>query len=517
MRLFSTGRVFVIMVDVHWADAIAGALCEVGNGDSHVVASGITPSGEIHIGNMREVVTADAVYRALEDRGTDVRLIYIADTFDPLRTVYPFLPETYREEVGKPLFKIPCPCGDHDNYAEHFLEPFLESLELLEIDAEILRADELYESGEYRGAILRALEEEESIARILEETSHRSLPGGWSPFNPLCPECERIVGTRVLGFNSEEESVDVACTCGFQGVVSVVGGGKLTWRVDWPARWEILGVTVEPFGKDHATRGGSYDTGKRIAEEVYRYRAPYPIIYEWIMLKGKGAMHSSKGVLISITEMLEVLPPEVLRYLIIRSKPEKHIEFDPGIPLLNLIDEYDRRANPRAHELSQTKRAEDTAIPFRHLVTAVQVTRETDALLGILERSGYDTSDSRAVLARAENAQRWVERYAPPNLKFKVYKELPQAVRSFDSIERELLGVLAKEIKGWKTPQEIHDGIYKIAKETGIEPKRFFQTIYTTLLSAKSGPRLGYFLASLDNDFLVKRFNQAANSQSDSD
>jgi len=180
------------MVDVHWADAIAGALCEVGNGDSHVVASGITPSGEIHIGNMREVVTADAVYRALEDRGTDVRLIYIADTFDPLRTVYPFLP--------------------------------------------------------------------------LEETSHRSLPGGWSPFNPLCPECERIVGTRVLGFNSEEESVDVACTCGFQGVVSVVGGGKLTWRVDWPARWEILGVTVEPFGKDHATRGGQQGAARMIQE-----------------------------------------------------------------------------------------------------------------------------------------------------------------------------------------------------------------------------------------------------------
>ena len=500
-------------MDVHWADAIAGAIYDKGDSDSHVVASGITPSGEIHIGNMREVVTADVVYRALEGMGVDVRLIYIADTFDPLRTVYPFLPETYGEEVGKPLFKIPCPCGNHDNYAEHFLEPFLEALELLEINAEVLRVDELYNSGRYAGAIIRALEEEESIARIIEETSHRSLPIGWSLFNPLCPECERIVGTQVVGFNADDDSVEIVCECGFQGVVSVRGGGKLTWRVDWPARWEILGVTVEPFGKDHATKGGSYDTGKRIVEEVYRYRAPYPIVYEWIMLKGRGAMHSSKGVVISIAEMLEVLPPEVLRYLIIRSKPEKHIEFDPGIPLLNLIDEYDRRANLRAHELSQTKWAEDTSIPFRHLVTAVQVTKDTDALLGILERSGYDTSDSRAVLARAENAQRWVERYAPPSIRFKVYEELPQAVKSFDSREREMLGILAGEIMGWKTPQEIHDGIYRIAKETGIEPKKFFQTIYITLLSAKSGPRLGYFLASLDNDFLITRFNQAAEEE----
>ena len=498
------------MVDLHWADAIAEEVCELRGGDSHVVASGITPSGEIHIGNMREVVTADAVYRALDERGVDVRLIYVADNFDPLRTVYPFLPETYEKEVGKPLFRIPCPCGGHENYAEHFLEPFLESLELLEIDAEVLRADDLYNSGRYRGAIKVALEKRDSIARILEEISHRSLPPRWSPFNPLCPLCERIVGTEVVGFNAREESVEIRCRCGFQGVVSIVGGGKLTWRVDWPARWKILGVTVEPFGKDHATRGGSYDTGKRIAEEVYQYEAPYPIVYEWIMLKGKGAMHSSKGVAISINEMLEVVPPEVLRYLIIRSKPEKHIEFDPGVPLLNLIDEYDRRVNPRAHQLSQTRRGEDTSIPFRHLVTAVQVARDADALLGILKRSGYEISDVRSVLARAENARRWVERYAPPTLRFRVHERLPQATKSFDSKDRAMFDVLAEKISEWKTPQEIHDGIYSIAKEANVEPKEFFQKIYITLLSTKSGPRLGYFLSSLDNDFLVTRFKEAA-------
>ena len=27
------------------------------------------------------------------------------------------------------------------------------------------------------------------------------------------------------------------------------GAGKLTWRVEWAARWKIFGVTCEPFGK----------------------------------------------------------------------------------------------------------------------------------------------------------------------------------------------------------------------------------------------------------------------------
>jgi Lysyl-tRNA synthetase (class I) len=92
--------------------------------DKNVIATGITPSGDIHIGNMREVLTGDMIYRALVDRGKDAELVYIADTFDPLRRVYPFLPRSYEEHVGKPLSSVPDPYGCHENYAEHFLDPF---------------------------------------------------------------------------------------------------------------------------------------------------------------------------------------------------------------------------------------------------------------------------------------------------------------------------------------------------------------------------------------------------------
>lgn len=102
---------------IHWADVIAEDVLKK-NG-KHLVATGITPSGNIHIGNMREVVTADAVYRALVDKGANADFIYIADNYDPLRKVYPFLPESYVEHVGKPISEIPCPCGNCANYAEH--------------------------------------------------------------------------------------------------------------------------------------------------------------------------------------------------------------------------------------------------------------------------------------------------------------------------------------------------------------------------------------------------------------
>lgn len=497
---------------VHWADVVASEALKRGN--KHIVASGITPSGNIHIGNMREVVTADAAYRALLDAGCEAELLYIADTYDPLRKVYPFLDDRYRAHVGKPLSEIPCPCGNHPNYAQHFLDPFFRSLHRLGIHPAVHRADELYKAGAYAGAIRTALVKRDEIARIIEEVSQRTLEPDWNPFNPLCNECKRLTTTKVTGFSLEAGTVDYACLCGSSGTVSMKGGGKLTWRVDWPARWPILGVTVEPFGKDHASAGGSYDTGKRISVEVFNYPAPYPIVYEWINLKGKGAMSSSTGVTVTITDMLDVVPPEVLRYLIIRNKPEKHIEFDPGLPLLNLIDEYDNldaSIDTRAYQLSLAGGDEGVRIPFRHMVTAVQIADHSfEYLLTVLERGGYDISDAGKIRERADNVEKWLGTYAPAMVKFEIKKTLPPETRNFDEQQRRALKVLVERLPGFDDGQMIHEGIYAIAQELEMNPKKLFQTIYQSILGTKSGPRLGYFLVSLDRDFLIERFTAAS-------
>lgn len=496
---------------IHWADVVAAEVLK--KGSDHTVASGITPSGNIHIGNMREVLTADAVYRALKDAGANARLIYIADTYDPLRKVYPFLDESYAEHVGRPLSEIPCPCGRHSNYAEHFLEPFFNSMKKLDIHPEILRADELYRQGTYMDAIKTALVKRDAIAHIIEDVAGRTLEADWNPFNPICNECGRLTTTEVTGFDIDKETVEYSCSCGSSGTVSMQGGGKLTWRVDWPARWPILGITVEPFGKDHASAGGSYATGQRISSEIFDYSAPHPIVYEWIMLKGQGAMSSSKGVTVSISDMLDVVPPEVLRYLIIRTKPEKHIEFDPGLPLLNLIDEYDNldeTLDMRAYQLSQAG-GTSTKIPFKHMVTAVQIADSSlDYLLTVLERGGYDVSEPDIIKQRADNVEKWLETFAPPVVKFKVNEQLPPEVRNFNDEQRRAMRLLAERILTYKDGQAIHDGIYAIAVELGMNPKILFQTIYQAILGTKSGPRLGYFLVSLDRDFVVERFRAAS-------
>ncbi len=495
-------------MSIHWADVIAQKL---ENSGPHTIATGITPSGPVHIGNMREVMTADAVYRALLDRGVEARLIYVADTFDRLRRLYPFLPESFRTHIGKPLSEIPCPTGCCGSYADHFLNPFLKSMERLDIKPEVYRADVMYKEGKFVKAITTALEHRDDIARILKEVSGRDVPPNWSPFQAICAACGRTNTSKVVGFDSANETVEYECDCGSKGVVSMRGGGKLVWRVDWPARWPIFKVTIEPFGKDHATAGGSYDTGKRISEEVYGYPAPFPIVYEWIHLKGVGAMHSSTGIAITIQEMLDVVPPEVLRYLIIRNKPEKHIEFDPALPLLNLVDEYDQgKGDARALELSTIGENRHFDIPFRHLVTAVQISRGDDELLlKALQRSGYDTAGKEEILARADNVKKWLDRYAPSFVKFQLRESLPSAVNNLTPEERKGLAILADRVDE-KGAAEIHDEVYAVARELGLDPKTFFQAIYLAFLGDRQGPKVGWFLASLDRDFVKARLKEAA-------
>ena len=119
------------------------------------------------------------------------------------------------------------------------------------------------------------------------------------------------------------------------------GNGKLTWRVEWAARWKIFGVTCEPFGKDHAASGGSYDVSSIISEEIFNYPAPYPVAYEWITLKG-DAMSKSKGVFFTPGQWLEIGPAESLNYFLFRSKPLKHKDFSPEMQFLDFIEQFDR-------------------------------------------------------------------------------------------------------------------------------------------------------------------------------
>lgn len=512
---------------MHWADVIADELLR--KGDTHTIATGITPSGHIHVGNMREILTGDLIHRALKDRGGNSTLVYLGDTFDPLRKVYPFLDKSYKQYIGRPLSEIPCPCGGHESYAVHFLEPFLESLDKLGVDYTPIMIHELYQQGKYAESTRKVIENREPIQEILERVSGRTLPEDWFPYTPKCGSCGTF-GATVTGY--EHPYVHYTCTCSHEGKADIrTDDGKLPWRVDWPARWWFLGITCEPFGKDHGAAGGSYDTGSEIVEKVFDRPPPHPLMYEWIQLKGKGAMSSSTGVVVTGAEMLKLTPPEVLRFLVAKQNAFKHIDFDPGLGILNLVDEYDRHERiyydledvadagdmKRAYTLSDphvsTTIPETMAlqVPYRHLVTLVQLTDDfTELQSRVMRTEGIDSFTPEAeehLRERVKCVRYWLENMAPENVKFALQSELPEVELSDE--ERSFLGSLSVSLAS--TPWEaeaIHTSIHDASGTIGA--KKGFKALYKVILGKTRGPRLGFFLSSLDQSFVIERLKEAS-------
>ena len=523
----------------HWIERIADELI---NEDSkeHVVASGTSISGSIHIGNSCDVFIANAVAKTIKGREVPAKTIWIADDHDPLRKVpYP-LPKSYEKYLGIPYSKIPCPEKCCENFVEHFQKPFLDTLDYFGIELKVYSGAEMYKNGLYSDYIRLALINASRIRNIFNQFREHPLKEDWLPYNPVCEECGRVNTTYAYQF--EEDLVYYRCECGFDGVMDIKSGeGKLTWRVEWAARWKIFNITCEPFGKDHAASGGSYDVSKIISREIYDYKAPYPVPYEWITLKGE-AMSKSQGIFFTPGQWLEIAFPETLNYFIFRSKPMKHKDFDPSMPFLDFIEQYDRveRIYYDREEAASEKEAEKLkkiyeisqiqipeSIPFqpsyRFLTVAYQIAGDDEEkVFDILKKNSQlpvemetknlgklNQKDISRFRMRLNHVKNWLSEYAPSFVKFEVQKGIPKVELS-KSQEEFLLKVSNALEENDYTAETFHDEMYNILNDLGLKPQKAFQAIYKVIIGKKQGPRAASFVLSLDKDFVIKRFRMQA-------
>ncbi len=516
---------------MHWADVIAkdiASKCE-----RPLIATGISPSGEIHVGSLRESVTGESVRSALEAMGKDVKLIYLVDSFDPLRKRYEFLPEEYEKYVNMPLSDIPCPCGKHKSYAHHYVEPFLSAMKEVDVRCEVIFVHELYREGKFADAIDKSFKKREKAMEILRDVTGRDMKPDWAPFNPLCEKCGRFTDPIIDSY--EYPYVEYNCKCGHHGKADITKGeGKLPWRLEWPAKWKLFGTSVEPFGKDHAAAGGSYDSGKVLVKEIFEGEAPYPIPYEFVQFKSKGQvmqMHKSKGSVVSGLDAIKMNPAEVVKYIFLRVNPQKSIDYDyrDGMPII--ADEFDRIERQyfteerteedentfRAYEISKNNIISEkmpVQVPYGHLVNLVQMTDNNQALMDILKRTGYldDATDEdvEAIIKRADTARYWLAGgFADDKYRFSVSSTMPSVELTAD--EKQFLSALSEKMAviDWNS-EDIGKSISEVGGESPIGTKGAFKTLYRILIEKERGPRLGNFLASMDREFVLGRVKEAS-------
>jgi len=464
-----------------------------------VVVTGISPSGNIHVGNLREVLVAEAVVNALKARGAEVRFVFHADTIDPLRKIAPDVPESFESYIGHSLSRVPDPKGCHVSYAEHFLDPFEDALKRMEMNIEVLRSHELYEGGFYTEVTREALEHTAELREILQEVSGRKMPEHWSPYLPRATSGQ-LAGARILEHIPEENKVVFADEDGWEEVADYARGeGKLGWRVELAARWKALGTTFEPFGKDHTSRGGSTDTADRMAREVFHYPVPGRYEYEWIQLKGRGAMSSSKGIVLLPKDLLKIMPPDALRQMVLGRDPARALDLDLEGGFPRFMDEY--RAS-----------VEKDPVPFTHLVTVAQtVGTDVDAAAEMLRRGGYEAAarDREKLARELSYARIWAEEWAPESLRLRILDEdeAKEAASGLDADQRGYLAAVARELKEDLDGVAVQDLLYSTAVERGLKPKRAFAAVYTVLLGKKSGPKAGPFIAGLPVELVRERFS----------
>ena len=391
---------------------------------------------------------------------------------------------------------MPDPEGCHVSYAEHFLTPFEEALRAMDMDVEVLRSHEVYESGVYTEVTREAIEHTVELREILQDVSGREMPESWSPYLPRAASGD-LNGNRVLEHRPQESEVVFVDREGNESVADYSRGeGKLGWRVELAARWKALGVTFEPFGKDHTSRGGSTDTADRMVREVFDYPVPGRYEYEWIQLKGQGAMSSSKGIVLLPQDLLRVMPPDALRSLVLGRDPARALDLDLTEGFPRFMDEY----------LASVQKE---PIPFNHLVIVAQTSGDPATAADMLRRGGYEEAAEDPDLPQSLSyARNWAEEWAPESLRLRILdpEEALEAAGNLDEGQRAYLATIAGKLGPEMDGDEVQDLLYSTAIEREVKPRKAFAAIYVVLLGAKHGPKAGPFIAGLPTAVVRRRF-----------
>lgn len=480
-----------------------------------------TPSGRVHVGALMGVVIHDLVYKALKDQGVKANYTYVFENHDPMDDIPSYLPrEKYEKYLGMPLFKIPSPKAGFENFAQYYAEEFKKTFNTLGSHPEIVWTKDLYTAGKMNKGIKLVLDNASEIRKIYKEMYKKEVAKDWYPFQVYCEKCGKVSTTRVYDWDGEyvyyrcpEDGTDWTKGCGYEGKTSPFSDekgmrGKMPWKVEWAVKWQAIGVTVEGAGKDHMSRGGSHDLAAQVVKRVLKYPIPYPVPYEFMLIGGKK-MSSSKGRGFAAADILEILSPELARFLIVKMDKDKQTNFDPTeketIP--KLFDDYQKAADAyfekedkdlaRVFELSQIDKVKKPpAVRFSVLAQWVQMPN----MQGEIKKRGLSEW--------AKYARVWLEKYAPESEKFAVKQSLPESAKNLSEEQKELLKKISEELdKNWD-PEEFQTRIYDIGKELGLNGKETFAAIYSVLIGKDHGPKAAWLILSLEKDFVEKRFGE---------
>ncbi|MFA5105792.1 MAG: lysine--tRNA ligase [Candidatus Micrarchaeia archaeon] len=504
----------------HWSESLARRVVAEKK-QPFIITSGMTTSGPCHLGTLCEFMFPSAVQKGVVALGHKAKFIFVADildAFDSVPSVFQKYSAMLEPHLGKPLCDVPDPTGEQRSFGDHFLHEAAAIMGKFSIKPEIIRAADLYASGAFDEMASDFLGHEKQIAEMVARTSLREgMPADWSPIMPICQKCGKIATTTVTWHDSKSYKYscnrDVKYTkgCGFEGENKLSDHKyKLTWRLHWPAWMRHFGTSAEGAGMDHHTRGGSWDTCKEVFEAYWKAQAPISYKFGFILFNGKK-YSKSKGIGMGVSELLELLPTEVLSYLLLRPDLQENIDIVPtGANMLRLMDDYSSALsifeNASAQEggleaLSRADRKRAIAASLSSPNKRKWTAGFTDVLLYFQLYRNWDTvseklGDKAGVEYLKPHALAWVAKgMVPGEYSFEL---------SFSKLEEGPARKFVESLSDTDDPVAIHNKVFETAKAEGAEAKTLFAKLYLSLLGKEKGPKLGKLVYAIGVDKVKK-------------
>lgn len=523
-----------------WADTIADEIERryaslIALGQPLVIRDEKTASGRVHVGSLRSASLHAIVADVLRSRGHSVRFLFEINDFDPMDGIPSYLnAAAYEQYLGVPLCNIPSPEPGFANFAEYYGQEYVSVLNKVGFGASVYRASELYKSGRMNEMIQKALERRAIVREIYKRVSGSEKPEDWYPLNVVCASCGNLSATKITDFEGEtvsymcsSDTIAWATGCGHTGRISPYNGnGKFPWKLDWAAKFVAQGVNFEGGGKDHYTKGGSRQVAEAICREVFDHEPPYGVFNEFFLVGGKK-MSSSKGGAATAVDMAHILPPHLLRLLLLRTPINRQIDFDPeGDAIPVLYDLYDRLAEKYWSGVKDDDSQlftfthlpdERGEFPVRYLPRFSQVAFLTQMPhmdiyeeVAKMKEGALTDLDVAELDDRVTYAKLWLRENADDKFIFKLQQTISEAAASLTEAQKKALEILAEKIEPLETldGQTLHELIHEAKEESGLAPKEFFAAIYILFLGKDSGPKVGWFLSTFTKDFLLKRLRE---------
>lgn len=537
-----TNRITAIKEGLHWSDSVADeVLGRFPDLELYTCAAGISPSGIVHFGNFRDVMTSLCVADALKRRGKKVRMLFSWDEYDRFRKVPAGIQDSYRDHIGKPLTDVPDPSGEFPSYARRFEAEFERAMEELGIELDYRFQTNEHRSGRYDEKIIHALKKREEIAHILlgfmsdkgkreKEINEAQYIKNFYPINIY----SRFSGKDTVQILNYDGDSTVEYRCVESGKTDLVDLrkdriAKLAWKIDWPMRWTVEGVVFEPGGHDHASPGGSYDVSSSIVRAIFNGEPPLFIGYQFVGIQGLGVkMSGSKGNATSPAQLLEIYEPELLQWLYTRKEPEQGFSLAFDAEVIRQYDELDREvvAYNKGELPDERKRALEIAyrdqsklskhsnpIPFKQAVALGQILQwDGEKVVELSSKLGMQFS-AESVANRLPKARRWLESYNQDaiiklNDSFNsdyASKITPEGLEHIRQLRDDLNNPELTEI------ETIETLVYQIPKKPELDQKEnakrqraFFKDVYQLLVGNDAGPRLSTFLWAVDRKRVIE-------------